>query len=171
MSDKAKYILYSILDFGLTFGGTAGVIVYNYITPTNSLGFKLTFTGIILVVALVLTAKAVFEKGYRQKYDTLLQQLAEASDPVVKSTISEKINQHKRKNDIYQRAMLLLPFAILYIVTWFGARSLASLSSTVGLILACMGAGSVFNVLKKPVGEKVSLNKMTNKAHKKAKKS
>ena len=67
--------------------------------------------------------------------------------------------------------MLLLPFAILYIVTWFGARSLASLSSTVGLILACMGAGSVFNVLKKPVGEKVSLNKMTNKAYKKAKKS
>ena len=171
MNVKAQYILYSLLDFGLTWGGTAAVIVYNCITPDNSTGYKLTLGGITLIVALLLTAKAVFEKHYREKYDTLLQQLAEVSDPAVKSTISEKINQHKRKNDIYQRAMLLLPFAILYIVTWFGARSLASLSSTVGLILACMGAGSVFNVLKKPVGEKVSLNKMTNKAYKKAKKS
>lgn len=163
MNDKAKYILYSILDFGLTFGGTAGVIVYNYITPTNSLGFKLTFTGIVLVIALILTSKAIFEKKYREKYDTLLQQLAEASTPEQKEAISKEIDKHKLKNNIYQRMMVLLPFAILYVVTWLGATSLESLNGTVGLILASMSAGSVFNIIKKPIGEKVALQKITNK--------
>ena len=119
MTDKAQYILYSILDFGLTFGGTAGVIVYNYITPTNPLGYKLTLGGIILLIALVLTAKAIFEKHYREKYDTMLQQLAEATDPAVKQEISDKINEHKIKNNVYQRLMLLLPFMVLYL--WLGA--------------------------------------------------
>ena len=56
--------------------------------------------------------------------------------------------------------MTLLPFAIIYIVTWLGAKSLASLQSTSGLILASMGVGSVFNILKKPLGEKISLAKI-----------
>lgn len=166
MSDKAKYILYNILDFGLTFGGTAGVIVYNYVTPDNSLGFKLTFSGIVLVVALILTAKAIFEKHYREKYDMLLQQLAEAQTDEQKSAISAEINKHKTKNNIYQRLMLLLPFAILYVVTWLGATSLENLNGTVGLILLSMGAGSVFNVIKKPVAERVSLNKITKRSGK-----
>lgn len=169
MSDKAKYILYSLLDFGLTWGGTAAVIVYDYITPTNSLGFKLTFTGIILVVALLLMSKAMFEKSYRQKYDTLLQQLAEATNDDTKAAISAEINSHKAKNNIYQRLMTLLPFAILYVVTWLGATTLENLNGSVGLILASMGAGSVFNVLKKPVGERLSLSKITKKAIKKGK--
>lgn len=166
MSDKAKYILYSLLDFALTFGGTAGIIVYNYITPTNSLGFKLTFTGIVLVVALILMSKAMFEKKYREKYDTLLQQLAEATTDEQKKAISDTINKHKMKNNIYQRMMVLLPFAILYVVTWLGATTLENLNGTVGLILASMGAGSVFNIIKKPVGEKLSLQKITKKSKK-----
>lgn len=167
MSDKAKYILYSLLDFGLTFGGTAGVIVYNYITPTNPLGYKLTLSGIVLVVTLLLTAKTIFEKNYRTKYDTLLQQLAEATTAEQKNAISAEINKHKMKNNVYQRLMVLLPFAILYIVTWLGATSLADLNGTCGLILASMGAGSVFNIIKKPVGERVSLAKITSKAKQK----
>lgn len=163
MDDKAKYILYSLLDFGLTFGGSAAVIVYNYITPTNSLGYKLSFTGIALVICLILTAKAVFEKNYRRKYDTLLQQLAEAIDPEEKAKISKEINKHKRKNDIYQRLMVLLPFAILYVVTWLGATTLESLNGTIGLILVSLGAGSVFNIMKRPLAEKVSLQKIIKK--------
>lgn len=160
MSDKAKYILYTLLDFGLTWGGTGAVIVYNCITPDNTLGFKLSFGGVVLVVALLLTAKAIFEKHYRSTYDELLQQLAEATDPEIKAAISKKLEQHKAKNSIYQRLMMLLPFAILYVVTYLGAVSMKSLNGTVGLILASMGAGSVFNVIKKPVGERVRLEKL-----------
>lgn len=163
MNDKAKYILYTILDFGLTFGGSAGVIVYNYITPNNSLGFKLTFTGIVLLIALVLTAKTIFEKNYQRKLDQYLQQLATATDEATKSAINAEIEKHKIKNDIYQRLMVLLPFGILYIVTWLGATALSDLNGTVGLILASMGAGSVFNVIKKPVKERLDLAKITKK--------
>lgn len=169
MNDKAQYILYSILDFGLTFGGTAGVIVYNYITPTNPLGYKLTFTGILLLIALVFTAKAIFEKSYRNKYDTLLQQLAEATDPDVKSEISNQINAHKMKNDIYQRLMILLPFMVLYLCTWLGASAFENLQASVGLILVSMGIGSVFNVIKKPVRDRLKLAKTTAKAQSKQK--
>lgn len=168
MTDKAQYILYSILDFGLTFGGTAGVIVYNYITPTNPLGYKLTLGGIILLIALVLTAKATFEKHYREKYDTMLQQLAEATDPAVKQEISDKINEHKIKNNVYQRLMLLLPFMVLYLCTWLGATAFENLQASVGLILVSMGVGSVFNVIKKPVRERMNLAKTTAKAQSKA---
>lgn len=168
MNDKAQYILYSILDFGLTFGGTAGVIVYNYVTPTNPLGYKLTLGGIILLIALVLTAKAIFEKHYREKYDTMLQQLAEATDPAVKQEISDKINEHKIKNNVYQRLMLLLPFMVLYLCTWLGATAFENLQASVGLILVSMGVGSVFNVIKKPVRERINLAKTTAKAQSKA---
>lgn len=164
MSNKAKYILYSILDFGLTFGGSAGVIIYNYITPTNSLGFKLTFTGIILLVALIFTAKYIFEKNYQSKLDNYLQQLAMATDEAVKEEINKKISEHKIKNNIYQRLMILLPFAILFVVTFLGSTALSDLNGTVGLILASMGAGSVFNVLKKPVKEKLDMEKLNSKA-------
>lgn len=162
MTDKVQYILYSILDFGLTFGGTAGVIVYNYVTPTNPLGYKLTLGGIILLIALVLAAKAIFEKHYREKYDTMLQQLAEATDPAIKQEISERINQHKIKNNIYQRLMILLPFMVLYLCTWLGATAFENLQASVGLILVSMGIGSVFNILKKPVKERMDLAKITS---------
>lgn len=163
MTDKAQYILYSILDFGLTFGGTAGVIVYNYITPTNPLGYKLTLGGILLLIVLVFTAKAIFEKHYREKYDTYLQQLAEATDPDVKAEISDQINAHKIKNNIYQRLMVLLPFMVLYLCTWLGASAFENLQASVGLILVSMGVGSVFNVIKKPVRDRMKLAETTAK--------
>lgn len=165
MTDRVKYIVYSLLDFALTFGGTAAVIVANYLDKNSGAGYKLALSGVVLAVAVLLSAKAMFEKSYREKYDTLLQQMAEATSTDLKRVIAEKLNAHKIKNNIYQRMMTLLPFAILYVVTWLGAQSLSNLHSTVGLILASMGAGSVFNVAKKPVYEKMSLEKMENKAH------
>lgn len=163
MNDRAKYIIYSILDFGLFYGGTAGVIVYNYITPDNTLGYKLTFTGICLLIALILMSKAIFEKHYRQKMDSLLEQLANATDPDVKAGIKEQLDKHKTKDAIYKQLMILLPFIILYVVTWLGATALSSLNGTVGLILLSMTGGSIFNILKKPIGERLNVEKVTKK--------
>ena len=75
--------------------------------------------------------------------------------------ISEKINAHKIKNNIYQRLMLLLPFIVLFVVSWFGEVMLSSLRGTVGLILTSLTAGSVMNVIKKPIKEKIDLEKIT----------
>lgn len=166
MSDKVKYIIYSLLDFGLTFGGTAAVIVYNFITEDNSTGYKLGFGGVVLFVALLLAAKYMFEKSYRRKLDTYLQQLASATDADAKKTINDEIDALKVKNNIYERMMCLLPFAIVYIVTWLGSTALANLNSTTGLILASMGAGSVFNIIKKPLADKIAFNKLLAKSKK-----
>lgn len=161
--EQRKYILYSVLDFLFTFGGSGAVIVYNYVVPDSTLGYKLSLTGIILFVAMILAAKAMFEKHYREKLDCYLQQLAEATDPAVKSVISEEINKHKIKNSIYERLMLLLPFIVLVFVTTVAVRWLQDLRASAGLILAAMGVGSIFNVLKKPQGEKVRMAKMMKK--------
>lgn len=163
MSDKVKYILYSVFDFGFTFGGTVAVIIYNYVSAENTLGFKISFTGIVLIVALLLTAKAAFEKSYRRKYDSLLQQLAEATREEDKSALSAEINKHKTKNYVYQRLMILLPFVILYAVCWLGAVSLNQLKGCIGIILLSLSAGSVFHVVKKPVAERLSLAKIIKK--------
>lgn len=161
MTDTAKYWLFNVLDFGITFGGTAAVIIYNYIEPTNPLGFKLTLTGIILVVALVLYAKAVFEKSYRKKYDMYLQQLAEATTESDKQAIKGALDRHKTMNNIYQRLIVLLPFVILFVVTWLGEVALANLRGTTGLILLSIAGGSVFYVLKQPFYEKMKLAQVT----------
>lgn len=166
MSNNVKYIIYSLLDFGLTFGGTAAVIVCNFISEDNSTGYKLGFGGVVLFVALLLTAKYMFEKSYRRKLDTYLQQLAAATDAEVKVSLNTKIDELKVKNNIYERMMCLLPFAIVYIVTWLGEVALSNLNSTTGLILASMGAGSVFNIIKKPLADKISYEKITTKAKK-----
>ena len=161
---KKKYITYSILDFLLTFGGSGAVILYNYLVPDTSMGYKLSLTGIILFIAVLFTAKAIFEKHFREKLDTMLQQLAEATDAEVKQVISEDINKHKVKNSIYQRLMLLLPFIVLVFVTTVAMKWLEDLRASAGLILVSMGAGSVFNVLKKPQGDAVRMENYKKRA-------
>lgn len=161
---KKKYIAYSVLDFVLTFGGSGAVILYNYLVPDTSMGYKLSLTGIILFIAVLFTAKAIFEKHFREKLDTMLQQLAEATDAEVKQVISEDINKHKVKNSIYQRLMLLLPFIVLVFVTTVAMKWLADLRASAGLILVSMGAGSVFNVLKKPQGDAVRMENYKKRA-------
>lgn len=165
-AEKKKYIAFSLFDFLFTYGGSAAVILYSYLVPDSTLGYKLSLTGIILFVAVLFVAKAAFEKSYRTKLDTMLQQLAEATDPAVKTVISGEIEAHKIKNSIYERIMLLLPLIVLVFVTTVAIRWLEDLRASAGLILASMSVGSVFNVLKKPQGEKVQLEKYRKKAAK-----
>lgn len=163
MSDKVKNIIYTLLDYGLTWGGPAGLVVYTYISEDTSTGFKLSFTGILLLIALVFTAKAQFTKKYRDNYDLLLQQLGLASSQDDKEAISKKIDNLKTTSDIYSRITLLLPFAVLYIVSYFGQMALAELQSVCGFVLLSMGAGSVFGVLERPVKERIKLQKILKK--------
>ena len=163
-AEKRKYIIYSVLDFVLTFGGSGAVILYNYLVPDSSMGYKLSLTGIILFIAVLFMAKAMFEKSYRTKLDTMLQQLAEATDAGVKAVITEDIRKHKVKQSIYERLMLLLPLIVLVFVTTVAIKWIEDLRASAGLILASMSGGSVFNVLKKPQGEKVQMQKYLKRA-------
>lgn len=164
--DKVKYLIYNILDFGLTYGGSAAVIVVNYLEE-NSASYKLTLSGIILTIALFFTAKHFYEKSYQRNLDNYLQDLASATDANVKNAINEKINTLKRKQDIYDRLMCIMPFAIIYMITWLGEQQLASLNATTGLIILSLGGGSIFNVIKKPYYEKYKKENLEYKVNKK----
>ena len=133
-------------------------------TPENSFGYKISLTGIILVVAMIMVAKSIFEGTYRKKLDMYLQQLAEATDTEVKGAISKEINSLKTKQDIYERLVLLLPFVIILLLTTIAIKWLKDLQSSVGLVTACIAGGSVFNIIKRPIKERVRLQKITEKA-------
>lgn len=165
-SDKIKYLILNILDFGLTFGGSAAVIVANYVQE-NSASYKLTLSGIILTIALFFSAKHIYEKSYQRQLDNYLQDLASATNENVKTEINNKINTLKRKQDIYDRLMIIMPFAIIYVITWLGATQLENLHSTCGFIMLSIGSGSVCNVAKKPYYESYKRNKIEYKVEKK----
>lgn len=171
MSNNAKYILYSLLDFGLSYGGPAGVIIYNYISPDTTTGFKLSMTGIVLFIVLLLSAKTIFEHTYQNKINDYLQSLASATDNAVKQDISDKINSLKQANAIYQRLVMLMPFAILYVVCILGVEALNDMKGVIGLCLISMSAGGVFNVIKKPVAEQRTIEQATYRVNKKQEKS
>lgn len=165
MSLKTKYILQLIFDYLLTWGGTAGIIVYNYVAE-NSSKYKITFSGIVLVVVCLFVAKGIFEKTYRNKMDNSLQQLAAATDNDIKETINKDIDTLKTKHDIYTRLTMLMPFAILYVVCYLGEMELKSLRGCCGLILVAMGIGSFFNIEKKKTYAKLTLERATKKTQK-----
>ena len=166
MSNKTKYLVYNILDWGLSVGGSAGVILYNYITPDNSLGFKLTFSGIVLLVTFLFVCKGIFEKQYQKVTNGLLENLASETDPDVKMQIKNEIAKHETKNDIYNRLVILLPCIVLLIVCSLGADVMKDMQGTIGFIIIELGAGSVFNILKKPVKQSQNAEKMHKKANK-----
>lgn len=166
MSNKTKYLIYNILDWGLSVGGSAGVILYNYITPDNSLGFKLTFSGIVLLVTFLFVCKGIFEKQYQKVTNGLLENLASETDPDVKTQIKNEIAKHETKNDIYNRLVVLLPFVVLLIVCSLGADVMKDMQGTIGFIIISLGGGSVFNILKKPVKKQLNADKMRQKANK-----
>lgn len=164
--DKVLYIIFNILDFGLTYGGSAAVIVANYLQE-NSASYKLTLSGIILVVCLFFSCKHIYEKTYQRKLDNYLQDLASATNEDVKTEINSKINILKREQDIYDRLMIIMPFAIIYVITWLGVGSLESLHSTCGLIMIALVGGGVCNVIKKPYYENYKREKVEYKVEKK----
>ena len=167
MSAKKKYILYLILDLLFSILIPVVIVLYNYVTPTASTGYKISLTGIVLFILIITICKSVFENSYRDKLDTFLQQLAEATDLDVKQAISDKINALKVRESIYARIMLLLPFAVILFVSTVAIKWLETLRATVGLIFVTVAVGSIFNVLKKPLKDKVAIEKIKAEVAKK----
>lgn len=162
MSYKTKYFACCILDFALTFGGPLAIIVFNYVSENTS-QYKITLTGIVLIIGLLFTAKAIFEKHYRDKLDTLLQQLAKSDNAEVKEGISKEIDKLKMEQNIYTRITILIPFACIYAISFFGEVELHALNGCVGFVMIFLAGGSVFNVIKKPSYEKWQYEKLEQK--------
>lgn len=166
MSNKGKYILYTILDFMLTFGGTGAIVVANYIVPDTSVGYKLSFTGVLLIVIMVLVAKNRFEHSYQNKMNDYLQALASATDTAVKDQINAEIEKLKVANSIYQKITTLLPLALMLVCCYLAIDYLKELTSVLEACLLSMGGGAVFSVMKEPLKDKIVQEKAFKKISK-----
>lgn len=155
MSNKGKYILYSILEYALTFGGTGAIIVANYISPDTSTGYKLSFTGIVLVLIIVWVAKSMFEHTYQNKMNDYLQALASTSDTTLKDQINEDIDALKVANATYQKITTLLPLILMLVVCYLAIDYLTELTGVLEACLLSMGGGAIFGVLKTPLKDKI----------------
>ena len=155
MTNKGKYILYSVLEYLLTFGGTGAIVVLNYIDPDTSTGYKLSFTGVLLILIMVMVAKSMFEHSYQNKMNDYLQALASASDTEVKNSINESIDKLKVANATYQKITTLLPLALMLVCCYLAIDYLKELTSVLEACLVSMGGGAVFSVVKVPLKDKI----------------
>lgn len=166
MSNKGKYILYSVLDYLLTFGGTGAIVIFNYIDPDTSTGYKLSFTGVVLIVIMVFVAKSMFEHSYQNKMNDYLQALASTSDQAVKDQINAEIEKLKTANAIYQKITTLLPLALMLVCCYLAIDYLKELTSVLEACLLAMGGGAVFSVLKEPLKDKIVQERALAKVNK-----
>ena len=166
MSLKGKYILYTILDYALTFGGTGAIIIFNYITPDTSIGYKLSFTGVLLIIVMVLTAKSMFEHSYQNKMNDYLQALASATDTAVKEQINADIETLKVTNRVYEKITTLLPLALMLVCCYIAIDYLKELTNVLEACLLAMGGGAVFSVLKEPLKDKIVQERALKKVNK-----
>lgn len=155
MTNKGKYILYSVLEYLLTFGGTGAIVVLNYIDPDTSTGYKLSFTGVLLILVMVMVAKSMFEHSYQNKMNDYLQALASASDTEVKNSINESIDKLKVANATYQKITTLLPLALMLVCCYLAIDYLKELTSVLEACMVSMGGGAVFSVVKVPLKDKI----------------
>lgn len=167
MTNKGKYILYSVLEYLLTFGGTGAIVVFNYIDPDTSTGYKLSFTGILLILIMVMVAKSMFEHSYQNKMNDYLQALASTSDTEVKNSINESIDSLKIANATYQKITTLLPLALMLVVCYLAIDYLKELTSVLEACMVSMGGGAVFSVVKVPLKDKIVQEDALKKVNKK----
>lgn len=166
MTNRGKYILYSVLEYLLTFGGTGAIVVFNYINPNTSTGYKLSFTGVLLILIMVMVAKTMFEHSYQNKMNDYLQALASASDTEVKNSINESIESLKVTNAVYEKITTLLPIALMLVVCYLAIDYLKELTSVLEACLVSMGGGAVFSVVKVPLKDKIVEEKALKKINK-----
>ena len=166
MSEKAKNILLTILDMCLTYGGTTAVLICNYIEEDTSLGYKLSLSGIVLVLLLVFFVKKSFENQYQEKINNYLQQIATCNNELIKEDLTKELENYKMGKYIYNRIIMLLPFALAFVLTYLAVAWFEDLNTSLGLILASMGAGSVFNVVRQPLKEKAHIERLQKKHRK-----
>ena len=166
MTNKGKYILYSVLDYLLTFGGTGAIVVLNYVSPDTSTGYKLSFTGVLLIVIMVMVAKSIFEHSYQNKMNDYLQALASTSDTAVKEQINSDIEKLKIANATYQKITTLLPLALMLVCCYLAIDYLKELTSVLEACLLSMGGGAVFSVLKEPLKDKMVQEQAMKKVEK-----
>jgi amino acid permease len=148
-----RNIIFNFLNVLFSYVATSGLVIAEFV-KTNEVKYKISIVGIIFLIVILLVAKTAFVRGYQNKTNDLLQELANEATVESKDKVNAKIRRHKVIMAVIDNFDATMPLFVLMVATSFIGDYLKHMSGLIGLIWLSMTIGSGFNIWKKAGGRK-----------------
>lgn len=143
-----RNVLLTIFSCIFTYATTSALIIAEFMRP-NDLRYKVSLGGTVLFLALIIAAKTMFTRGFQNKMNDLLQELANKATADDKATVNAKIRRHKIVMAIIDNVDATMPLLILMIATSWAGKALTEMTGLIGLIWLSVTIGAIFNIWKR----------------------
>lgn len=146
---KARKIVFTVLEILFVAAVPAALIVWNYSTwGEGTTGFKISVTGILLLIIVFFVLKAVFLNRYLKRMSDRAAQheadLKVETDEEKKENLRKALHTERSIEALLSYVMPLLAVAGLYVLALVLESAAVRLSGTFGLCAASMVIGFVF---------------------------
>lgn len=146
---KARKIVFTVLEILFVAAVPAALIIWNYSTwGEGTTGFKISVTGILLLIVVFFVLKAVFLNRYLKRMSDRAAQheadLKVETDEKKKENLRKALRTERSIEALLSYVMPLLAVAGLYVLALVLESAAVRLSGTFGLCAASMVIGFVF---------------------------
>lgn len=146
---KARKIVFTVLEILFVAAVPAALIIWNYSTwGEGTTGFKISVTGILLLIVVFFVLKAVFLNRYLKRMSDRAAQheadLKVETDGEKKENLRKALRTERSIEALLSYVMPLLVVAGLYVLALVLESAAVRLSGTFGLCAASMVVGFVF---------------------------
>lgn len=146
---KARKIVFTVLEILFVAAVPAALIIWNYSTwGEGTTGFKISVTGILLLIVVFFVLKAVFLNRYLKRMSDRAAQheadLKVETDEEKKENLRKALRTERSIEALLSYVMPLLVVAGLYVLALVLESAAVKLSGTFGLCAASMVVGFVF---------------------------
>ena len=146
---KARKIVFTVLEILFVAAVPAALIIWNYSTwGEGTTGFKISVTGILLLIVVFFVLKAVFLNRYLKRMSDRAAQheadLKVETDGEKKENLRKALRTERSIEALLSYVMPLLAVAGLYVLALVLESAAVKLSGTFGLCAASMVIGFVF---------------------------
>ena len=144
---RVKKVILLILWAVFTFAAPIGLIAAEFIVA-DSWGYRLSLGGLVIIVALCFVFKSLFLKGYQNKMNDLLQELASTPYDSQEGIIS-RIKKHKVIFHAISVIDSTLPLLVLMLATSFLGQFLSDMGGVIGWVWLSVMIGAVFGIWRR----------------------
>lgn len=146
---KARKIVFTVLEILFVAAVPAALIIWNYSTwGEGTTGFKISVTGILLLIVVFFVLKAVFLNRYLKRMSDRAAQheadLKVETDEEKKENLRKALRTERSIEALLSYVMPLFAVAGLYVLALVLESAAVRLSGTFGLCAASMVIGFVF---------------------------
>ena len=146
---KARKIVFTVLEILFVAAVPAALIIWNYSTwGEGTTGFKISVTGILLLIVVFFVLKAVFLNRYLKRMSDRAAQheadLKVETDEEKKENLRKALRTERSIEALLSYVMPLLVVAGLYVLALVLESAAVRLSGTFGLCAASMVIGFGF---------------------------